>query len=52
MSQQNTSQRYLQAITTEDLVSKDHVFRKILQRFDFKKICKEYNKLYSDKGAP
>lgn len=52
MSLQNTAQKYFQSITVEMLVPSDHAYRKILKKFDFKKICKEFEKLYSSNGAP
>lgn len=38
MSQKMNSQRYFQTITTEQMVSKDHVYRRILNFFDFSKL--------------
>lgn len=52
MSLKNTSQTFLHVITTEQLVAQDHVYRKILGFFDFGRICKEFEKLYSTRGAP
>ena len=52
MSLQNTSQKYFQTITTDQLVSNDHVYRRIIGYFDFEKICKEFEKFYDVKGAP
>ena len=52
MSLQNTSQKYFQSLTTDQLISKGHVYRKIISYFDFNKICKEFEKFYDVKGAP
>ncbi|MEK6704368.1 MAG: transposase [Bdellovibrionota bacterium] len=45
-------QLQFQTITTEQLVVKDHPYRKVLKVFNFKPICREFRRLYSDKGAP
>jgi transposase, IS5 family len=52
MSLRNNSQLLLQNITVDQLVEKDHVYRTVIDFFDFKKICKKFNELYSDRGAP
>lgn len=51
MSLQKTSQMYFQAVTTDQLVSKDHVYRKINGYFDFRSICLEFRSLYSELGT-
>ena len=52
MSLKNNIQQYFQVVTVEQLVPQSHAYRKIAGMFDFRKLCKDLRKLYSEKGAP
>jgi transposase, IS5 family len=52
MSLQKNQQLLLQTVTIDQLLEKNHTYRTVIHFFNFKKICKKFEELYSDNGAP
>ena len=50
MTNQKEKQLLFQKIKVDDLVSKDHAYRKILKMLDFNAVSSRFENLYSDRG--